>query len=182
MVDQHVGLRCEHDDGRMVSARRQRAAWSEEAEVWSDVFTLPAREPDHLDEVSIVDPASDRVPRRGARAARRRPASIPSSQPSSPARVRRCRDRRADPSAGAPRPAGSPTHRRSGRWSRRPERCAVGPSSGTVGPKISVTALVPLNRDVRVSLLEEIAPGRQPGELETSRTRSSQERNDRRPS
>ncbi|MFN2447081.1 MAG: protein kinase [Vicinamibacterales bacterium] len=38
----------------MVSARRQRPAWSEEAEGRGDVFALPAGEPDHLDEVSVV--------------------------------------------------------------------------------------------------------------------------------
>jgi hypothetical protein len=53
----HVGLGCEHDDGRVFPARRKRAAVSQETKVRGDVFALPAREADHLHEVPIVGPA-----------------------------------------------------------------------------------------------------------------------------
>jgi hypothetical protein len=53
--DHHVALRREHDHRRVLSIRRQRAAVSEKAEVRSDVFALEAREPDHLDQVSVID-------------------------------------------------------------------------------------------------------------------------------
>ena len=55
-VDHHVGFRGEHDDRRVVSCRRKRLAGSEEAEVLVEVVALPAGEPDHLDQVPVVDP------------------------------------------------------------------------------------------------------------------------------
>ena len=165
MVDQHVGLGCEHDDGRMVSARRQRAAWSEEPEVRGDVFALPAREPDHLDEVSIVDPrgiealreqlelkrpalrvagAQNRCHWRGSVA-----AGIDARILQQPGRVQQDLPRIGAAVDGA--------------VDQKVVRFSV---VGNGRPEDLGDGFVPLNRDVRVSLFEEIAPGRQPGELE----------------
>jgi hypothetical protein len=51
----HVGLRGEHDHGRVPPIRRKGAAVAEQAEVRSDVLALETGEPDHLDQVSVVD-------------------------------------------------------------------------------------------------------------------------------
>ena len=57
MEDDHVALRCQQDHGRVVSVRGQRSTVSEEPEVRRNVFSFPARESDHLNEVTVIDPA-----------------------------------------------------------------------------------------------------------------------------
>ena len=164
MVDQHVGLRCEHDDGRVFPARRKRRAVTEEAEVRGDVFALPAGEPDHLDEVSIVDPRGIEALReqlelkppalRVAGAQNRRhwrgsvTAGIDARILQQPGRVQQDLPRIGAAVDGA--------------VDQRVVRFSV---VGNGRPEDLGDRFVPLNRDVRVSLFEEIVPGRQPGEL-----------------
>ena len=142
----------------------KRAAGSEEAEVRGDVFALPAREPDHLDEVSVVD--SGRIESLGEelelRATtlrvsgaenRRHPrgsvaAGIDAWVLQQPRRVQQDLPRIGTPVDGAVDQVVV--------WlavvgDRRPE---------DLGDR-----LVPLDRDVRVSLFEEVVAGREQREL-----------------
>ena len=169
----HVRLRCEHDDGR-VAARRKRAALSQEAEVRSDVLALPAGEPDHLDQVSVVDP-------RGIE-----PLREQLELEGAALRVPRAQDRR--------HPLRSVMARIGARVLQQPRRVQqdlprIGaPVDGPVDQVVVWLAvrrggrsedlgdrLVPLDRDVRVSLLEDVAAGREERELEGPELRRRRE-------
>ena len=164
MEHQHVGLRREHDDGRMISARRQRAAWSEEAEVRGDIFAFPAREPDHLDEVTVVDSGwiallgeelELRATALRVSGAENRPhsrrsvvAGIDAWILQQPRRVQQNLPRIGTPVDGAVHQVAVWLAVVGDRW-----------------PEDLGDRLVPLDRDVRVALFEEVVAGREQCEL-----------------
>ena len=160
--------------GAWFPLRRKRAAVSEEAEVRSDVFALPAGEPDHLDQVSVVDPGGIE------------PLREQLELEGGALRVPRAQDRRHR--------AGSVVARIGTRVLQQPRRVQqdlprIGaPVDGPVDQVVVWLAvrrgggsedlgdrLVPLDRDVRVSLLEEVGAGREERELEGPELRRRRE-------
>src|SRR5262245_29914629 len=148
----------------MVSTRTQRTTWSEEAEMRCHVLALPAGESDHLNEVSVVHPC--RIELLGEEL----------ELSATALRVPGAEHRR--------HPRGSIAARVSARILQQP-RCVQQdlPSIGTpidgaidqvvvwltvVGegrPEDLGDRLVPLNRDVGVSLFEEVTVRREQREL-----------------
>ena len=169
----HVGFRREDEDGR-VAALRKRAALSEEAKVRGDVLALPAGEPDHLDEVSVVDPG------------RIEPLGEQLELKGSALRIPGAQDRR--------HPLGSVVPGIGLRVLQQPRRVTqdlpgIGaPVDGPVDEVIVRLAvrrggrpedlgdcLVPLDREVRVSLLEQVVAGREERELKGPELRRRRE-------